>query len=102
MPGDNFSIRWSCTLAPRRSETYTLTTVSDDKARVCIDGKLVIDSWSPHGPKIDKAEVRLDNGKRHSIKIEYAEQTGEAHMKLPWSSLGQDQQIIPASQLYAD
>ncbi|TGB10192.1 alpha-L-fucosidase [Streptomyces sp. MZ04] len=102
IPSDKFSVRWSGKLEPRRSETYTLTTVSDDVARVWIDGKLVIDSWTPHEPKIDKAQVKLTAGTRHSIRIDYAENTGEAHMKLLWSSPGQEQQIIPAAQLYAN
>ncbi|WP_406345853.1 alpha-L-fucosidase [Streptomyces sp. NBC_00648] len=101
VPADWFSVRWTGTIEPRRSETYTLTTVSDDMARVWIDGKLVIDSWSPHGPRVDKADVGLTAGRRHTIRIDYAEQTGEAHMKLLWSSPGQDQQVVPASQLYA-
>ncbi|MGW0734041.1 alpha-L-fucosidase [Streptomyces sp. NPDC002851] len=102
IPADGFGIRWTGTVEPRRSETYTLTTVSDDKARVWIDGELVLDAWTPHGPRIDKAEVRLTAGTRHAIRIEYAEQTGEAHMKLLWSSPGQEQQVIPSTQLYAD
>ncbi|WP_327351357.1 alpha-L-fucosidase [Streptomyces sp. NBC_01304] len=101
IPADRFGIRWTGTIEPRRSETYTLTTVSDDVARVWIDGKLVIDSWTPHEPRIDKAQVQLKAGTRHSIRIDYAENTGEAHMKLLWSSPGQEQQIVPATQLYA-
>lgn len=102
IPSDKFGVRWTGKLEPRRSETYTLTTVSDDVARVWIDGKLVIDSWTPHEPKIDKAQVKLTAGTRHSIRIDYAENTGEAHMKLLWSSPGQEQQIVPATQLYAN
>ncbi|MGO4757401.1 PA14 domain-containing protein, partial [Streptomyces sp. 2MCAF27] len=101
IPADTFGIRWSGTIEPRRTETYTLTTVSDDMARVWIDGKLVIDSWTPHEPKVDTAQVALTAGHRHAIKIEYAERTGEAHMKLLWSSPAQEQQIVPSSQLYA-
>ncbi|WP_409060436.1 alpha-L-fucosidase [Streptomyces sp. SYP-A7185] len=101
IPADRFSVRWTGTLEPRRSETYTLTTVSDDMARVWVDGKLVIDAWTPHEPKTDKGQIALTAGKRHSIKVEYAEQTGEAHMKLLWSSPGQEQQIVPTAQLYA-
>lgn len=101
IPSDNFGVRWTGTLEPRRTETYTLTAVSDDKARVWIDGKLVIDAWDPHEPRVDRAEVALTAGTRHSIRIDYAEQSGEAYMKLLWSSPGQDQQVVPRSQLYA-
>lgn len=100
VPSDHFSVRWTGSLVPRYSQTYTLTTVSDDTARVWIDGKLVIDSTTPHTAKVDKVTVDLKAGQRHAIKIEYTEQTGEAHMKLLWSSPGQPQQIVPRTQLY--
>ncbi|MDI3421481.1 alpha-L-fucosidase [Streptomyces luteolus] len=101
IPSDGFGIRWTGALEPRRTETYTLTTVSDDRARVWIDGELVIDAWDPHGPRVDKAQVALKAGTRHSVRIDYAEQSGEAHMKLLWSSPGQEQQVVPQAQLYA-
>lgn len=102
IPTDGFGIRWTGTIEPRRTETYTLTTVSDDMVRVWIDGQLAIDAWTPHAPRVDKAQVALTAGHRHSIRIEYAEQTGEAHMKLLWSSPGQEQQVVPREQLYPD
>ncbi|MEV8021377.1 PA14 domain-containing protein [Streptomyces sp. NPDC086554] len=46
IPSDNFGTRWSGTVEPRYSEKYQFTTVSDDTARVWIDGKLVIDNPS--------------------------------------------------------
>ncbi|AZM48739.1 alpha-L-fucosidase [Streptomyces sp. WAC 06738] len=100
IPADGFSVRWTGSIEPRRSETYTLTTVSDDNVRVWIDGKLVIDNWTPHAAKVDKAQVKLAAGTRHSVKVEYVEQTGEAYMKLLWSSPGQNQQIVPQQQLH--
>ncbi|WP_436840286.1 PA14 domain-containing protein [Streptomyces flavofungini] len=99
IPSDRFSVRWTGSIEPRRTETYTLTTVSGDVVRVWIDGRLVIDSWNPHEPKVDKAQVPLTAGERHSIRVDYAENTGEAHMKLLWSSPDQPQQIVPSTQL---
>ncbi|MGW7754623.1 alpha-L-fucosidase [Streptomyces violaceusniger] len=100
VPADHFGVRWTGFLQPRHSETYTLTTVSDDTARVWIDGRLIIDNTTPHEPQVDKATVALRAGAKHAIKIEYTEQTGEAHMKLLWSSPSVPQQIVPRSQLY--
>ncbi|MFI0710189.1 alpha-L-fucosidase [Streptomyces inhibens] len=102
IPADHFSTRWTGTIQPRFDETYTFTTVSDDTVRLWIDGKPVIDSATPHGPKVDKGTVTLKAGHRHSIRIDYTERTGEAHMKLLWSSPSQSQQIVPQRQLYAD
>ena len=101
IPADHFSTRWTGSIEPRFDETYTLSTVSDDTVRVWIDGKPVIDSSTPHGPKVDKGTVTLKAGHRHSLRIDYTEGTGEAHMKLLWSSPSQSQQIVPQRQLYA-
>ncbi|MFE1953712.1 alpha-L-fucosidase [Streptomyces sp. NPDC059524] len=102
IPADTFSVRWSGHLTAPRTENYTLTTVSDDTARVWIDGKLVVDASDPHGPRVDKGTVRLTAGTRHAIRIDYTENTGEAHMKLLWSSPDQEQEIVPAHRLTAD
>ncbi|MFJ9467607.1 alpha-L-fucosidase [Streptomyces caniferus] len=102
IPADHFSTRWTGTLQPRYDETYTFTTVSDDTVRLWIDGKPVIDSTTPHGPRIDKGTLTLRAGHRHRIRIDYTERTGEAHMKLLWSSPSQPQEIVPKRQLYAD
>ncbi|MEV8021381.1 alpha-L-fucosidase [Streptomyces sp. NPDC086554] len=99
IPVDHFGTRWTGTVEPRYSEKYQFTTVSDDTARVWIDGKLVIDNATPHDGALDKGAVELQAGKKYSIKVEHTEQTGEAHMKLLWSSPNTPQQIVPKSQL---
>lgn len=100
VPADHFSARWTGSVQPRWSDTYTFTTVSDDTARVWIDGRLVVDASDPHGPRVDTGTVRLRAGKRHRIRVDYRELSGEAHMKLLWSSPHQQQEIVPRSQLY--
>lgn len=102
IPADHFSTRWTGSIQPRFDETYTFTTVSDDTVRLWIDGKPVIDNTTPHGPKADKGTVTLRAGHRHSIRLDHTEQTGEAYLKLLWSSPSQPQQIVPQRQLYAD
>ncbi|MGW7578137.1 alpha-L-fucosidase [Streptomyces sp. NPDC054765] len=102
IPAGHFSTRWTGSIQPRFDETYTFTTVSDDTVRLWIDGRPVIDNSTPHGPKTDKGTVTLKASHRHSIRIDYTEQTGEAYMKLLWSSPSRPQQIVPQRQLYAD
>ncbi|WP_370592905.1 PA14 domain-containing protein [Streptomyces sp. NBRC 110028] len=72
---------------------------ADGRTRARIDGRLFIDSATPHGAQVDKATVDLRAGQRHSIEIEYTERTGEAHMRLLWSSPGRPQQIVPRGRL---
>ncbi len=40
---DAYSVRWTGTVEPRYSETYSFTTLSDDGVRLYVDDKLVID-----------------------------------------------------------
>jgi len=95
-----YSIRWAGRLQPRYSEDYTLTTISDDGARVWIDGKLLIDNWQEQAVSEKQAAVRLSAGKKHDIKIEHFQKSGEALLKLLWASKSQKREVIPQSQLY--
>ena len=45
---DDFSARWTGELEPRLSETYTISTLSDDGIRLWLDGRLLIDNWTEH------------------------------------------------------
>ncbi|MEV0260170.1 alpha-L-fucosidase [Streptomyces sp. NPDC050617] len=100
IPADHFSTRWTGSIQPRFSDTYTFTTVSDDTARVWIDGRLLIDNTKPHDATIDKASIPLRAGHKYAIRVEHTEQTGEATMKLLWSTPNQPQEIVPTTQLY--
>jgi hypothetical protein len=51
----------------------TMDVISDDGAKVWVDGVLVIDRWSVHESELDHASLFAG---RHHIKIEYFEQTG--------------------------
>ncbi len=99
---DNFSARWTGFVQPRFTDTYTFTTISDEIARVWVDGKLVVDAAEGHQVRLDKGTIALQAGKKYAIKVDYAEKTGEAHLKLLWSSVNQSQQVVPKEQLYTN
>ncbi|TMM33352.1 MAG: alpha-L-fucosidase [Actinobacteria bacterium] len=96
-----FAARWTGFVQPQYSETYTLLTLSDDTVRVWLDGKVVIDNTTPHGPALDKATVTLTAGRKYAIRVDYTQHGGEAYLKLFWYSPNQGQRILPASQLYS-
>jgi len=95
-----YAIRWTGKLQPRYTEDYTLATISDDGARLWIDGKLLIDNWQEGAASEKQANVRLSAGKKHDIKIEYFQKAGEAVMKLLWASKNQKREVVPQTQLY--
>jgi alpha-L-fucosidase len=95
-----FSSKWSGEIESPYSETYTFTTVSDDTVRLWVDGQLIVDNSTPHGPAANSGTIALLAGTRHAIAIEHSQQAGEASLKLLWSSPNIPQQIVPAVRLY--
>ena len=64
------------TLAPG---TYTLRTISDDAVRVWVDGKRVIDDWTPHESVVDTAPLR---GGTHDLRVEYYQVDGWTELRV--------------------
>ncbi len=96
IPGasDNVSARWTANLEAPFTETYTLTTTTDDGVRLWFDGRLVITNWTDHGSADDSAEVPLIAGQIHSVRMEWYENGGDALAQLSWQSPSLPRQII--------
>jgi hypothetical protein len=65
-----------------------------------VNGQLLDDDWTTHGPKQNSGTISLAAGQQYTITMEYFENTGGAVAQLSWSSASQPKQIIPQSQLY--
>ena len=96
LPVDGFSVRWSGTVTPRYTESYTFYATSDDGVRVWVNGALIADNWSDHAPAEVSGSINLTAGMPADIKMEYYESTGGAVSQLRWSSLTQPKEIVPA------
>ncbi|MBS1707243.1 MAG: right-handed parallel beta-helix repeat-containing protein [Armatimonadetes bacterium] len=64
---------------------YVLKVTSDDGVRVWVDGKLVIDNWTYHGPTLDKAELHLGPGK-HKIEVRHFQLDGYGTLQVDLQS----------------
>ena len=82
------------------SEEYTFTTLSDDGVRLWVNGVKFIDNWTSHGSILNEGKIKLNAGQKYEIKLEYFNNTGDAIIKLSWSSQSQNKQAIPQSQLF--
>ena len=96
---DYVSIRWWGKVRPLTSEPYNFYLDADDGVRLYVDHKLIIDMWEPNSVE-KKATAELTAGSYHDLKIEYKELTGDAYVRLEWSSRSLRKQIIPPSQLF--
>jgi hypothetical protein len=98
---DQFSMRFRGHILPAYSESYTFICESDDGVRLWIDDLEVFDSWTGIGFTTTMGRLPLTGGVKHKFLMEYRESTGQASVKLFWSSasLGA-KQIVPKAALF--
>jgi YVTN family beta-propeller protein len=101
IPADNFSVRWTGTLTAPATGTYRLQTYSDDGVRLWVNGLLLIDNWTDHGPLTDTTVgLNLTAGQQVAIRLEYYERSVGANIQLRWRTPGNPHfGTIPASAL---
>jgi len=97
---ETFSVRWTGQIQIDRAETYLFNIVTNDGVRLWIDGTLVVDHWeqTDHLVSLEKGVAFTTPG-LHDIKLEYAENSGQALLQLNWSSGSIAWQVIPESHL---
>lgn len=67
---DLFGLVASTDVALAEGGAHRLVVVSDDGVRVSIDGRVVFEDWTHHGPTREEVEVELAPGE-HRIDLEY-------------------------------
>ncbi|MGF1577974.1 MAG: PA14 domain-containing protein [Gemmataceae bacterium] len=95
---DQYSIRWTGFVKIDRTGPWTFTTISNDGVRLWVDGQQIINHWDQHRATRDRGTIALSEG-WHPIRLEYFEQNGTTHMELRYSGPGQNEIIIPTTNL---
>lgn len=69
---DAFSVQWSGMIQPRYSGGYTFTPLSDDGARLYINGQLIVDAWTDRSTSDPQptGSINLAQGVNYSIVYE--------------------------------
>ncbi len=103
VPRDNFSARWTGSIAPATTGTYSFQTVSDDGIRLWVNGVLLIDDWTSHGATTDTSgAINLEAGTRYAVRLEYFDATGSAVARLRWRTpISGSYPAVPATRLHA-
>src|SRR5260221_1375911 len=97
---DLFSVRWTGQVQPQYSENYTFYVLSDEGAKLWVNGQLLIDKWVIQPGVEWSGAISLQGGVRYDIQLDYFENIGNAGVHLSWSSPSQIKQIIPSTRLY--
>jgi LysM repeat protein len=85
IPNDNFSIRWTRTMAFEAGR-HLFHVQADDGVRVSLDGNVIIDEWQEQAASHFAAEVQLTKGDHH-IQVDYKEHYGVAVFKMQIEAL---------------
>lgn len=100
VPRGKFSVRWTGFIKAPTAGIYQLTTISDDGARVWIDGRLLIDDWEMHATRKKSAFWRFDN-QPHAIRVEFWEAyVGTHDIQLLWQQADSASSLVPKSAFY--
>ncbi|OEV30950.1 glycosyl hydrolase family 2 [Streptomyces nanshensis] len=95
---DHASVRWTGSVTPTRTGEHTFHITGDNGFRMWVDDELVIDHWVPDWDnEQNSAPVRLREGARHSVKIEYFEEEGGSGLHVRWTPPGGEKTAIPQS-----
>lgn len=97
----NYSMRFTGSIQPRFTETYTFHATADDGVRVWVNNILVIDQWLVQSaPVVSTGTVSLVAGQAVPIKVEYFRASGPGTLKLEWSSSTQAREILPTLRTF--
>ncbi|MDP1698131.1 MAG: PA14 domain-containing protein [Xanthomonadaceae bacterium] len=105
--GDDFAVRWDGMVEAPQTGAYIFSTQSDDGVRLWINGALVIDNWTLHGPTWnDSATINLVAGQRYVVRMEMFERGGGAVARLYWRkpsdiSAGSPRNVVPQQYLFS-
>ncbi len=83
----DFSVRWEGSVEAPTSGDYQIQTYSDGNLKVWVDGKLVSNHWRQGWlPWYDLARVRLEGGRRHSLRLDWVKDDTPPVMQLRWKT----------------
>ncbi len=89
LDASHFRARWSGQLVPPVSGRYELGAAASDGFRLYLDGRLLIDAWTPgDDAPTPHATVDLEAGKHYDIRLEYAKGTHNDDVHLAWRMPG--------------
>jgi hypothetical protein len=89
---DHFGVRWAGKLNVTERGNYDFYLTSDDGSRLFIGDDLVVDNWGIHTVETKQANRELEVGV-HPFRVEYFDGTGDAVIKLEWSSSTQPRRV---------
>jgi hypothetical protein len=96
----NFAARWTGTIKPAATGTYTFYTVTDDGVSLWVNRQQLVNDPGWHGDTEFSGSIALEAGRSYEIKMEFYQGGGPATARLLWSGPNQPKAIITSKYLY--
>jgi hypothetical protein len=93
VPQENFSARWTGPILPSAKGTFTFYVDGDNRAKLFVNGKLLLNKKTPGRKEVSK-KIKLAGNQTVEVKIEYVHATGEPGLHVSWSGPGFEKQIL--------
>ncbi|HEY4456884.1 MAG TPA: glycoside hydrolase family 3 C-terminal domain-containing protein [Pseudonocardiaceae bacterium] len=84
VPADNWSAKYTGTITPPTTGSYTFTLTSDDGSRLFVNGQQVINNWADQPPTTKTGTITLTAGQPVSIEVDYFQDGGGSQVNLGW------------------
>lgn len=85
---NDFSVRWSGFVSVPVTGRYHFTIISDDGARLFLNGKKIFSRWNNHGRAYDEVQVNLVANQWYPIRLEYYQGQQASVISLGWRGPG--------------
>lgn len=103
IPSDHFSARWEAFISPTTSGQYTLVVdvdEADDVFNLYLDDALILNKVATTVPASLEVTVTLNSAQAYLLKLDYAETTGNAGIRLRWRTATMGLVVVPSAVAY--
>jgi hypothetical protein len=103
VPADNFSVKWESYISPPASATYTFVVDvdgADESFRLYLDDTLILEKASGDATTSWEIEKTLNASQMYLLRLEYAEVTQRARVRLQWKTTTSASDVVPAAVAY--
>lgn len=97
---ENFVVHATGTINVKATTNAVIRLVSDDGARMFVDGKILIDNGGSHGLDAKDAETILKAGK-HTFRVEYFQGSGGKGLSLQWLPHGGKDFVVMPPEMFS-
>jgi beta-glucosidase len=90
VPATSWSAKWTGTLTPPATGSYTFSLSSDDGSRMFVNGTQLISNWANQPRTTKTGTITLTANQPVSVEVDYYNDSGGSELELGWQPPNQD------------